>query len=108
MRFHRTLLDEHFRVEARRTWFKTTDEIQVPMPKFLVTYNRKPPNQGPRMNKRTPCRALRDSLPDAAKTTKMTEQKDRKQIELPFARLTAQGRWCKVTTIIVKTIYIHT
>ena len=27
-RFHRTLLDEHFRVEGRRTWFETIDEMQ--------------------------------------------------------------------------------
>ena len=28
-RFHRTLLDEHFRVEGRRTWFETIDEMQA-------------------------------------------------------------------------------
>jgi transposase InsO family protein len=26
-RFHRTLLDEHFRVEGRRTWFETIEEM---------------------------------------------------------------------------------
>jgi transposase InsO family protein len=28
-RFHRTVLDEHFRVEGRRTWFETIDEMQA-------------------------------------------------------------------------------
>ena len=28
-RFHRTLLDEHFGVEGRRTWFETINEMQV-------------------------------------------------------------------------------
>ncbi|MBE0705180.1 MAG: transposase [Afipia sp.] len=33
-RFHRTLLDEHFRVEGRRTWFETTEEMQVVLDDF--------------------------------------------------------------------------
>lgn len=28
-RFHRTLLDEHFRVEGRRTWFETVEEAHA-------------------------------------------------------------------------------
>jgi transposase InsO family protein len=28
-RLHRTLLDEHFRVEGRRTWFETVEEMQM-------------------------------------------------------------------------------
>ena len=28
-RFHRTLLDEHFRVKGRRTWFETVEEMQA-------------------------------------------------------------------------------
>ena len=43
-RFHRTLLDEHFRVEGRRTWFETIDEMQVALDKYLVSYNRKRPH----------------------------------------------------------------
>ena len=77
-RFHRTLLDEHFRVEGRRTWFETIDEMQVALDKYLVSYNRKRPHQGRGMNGRTPWQEFRDGLPGAAKTTKMTEQEDRK------------------------------
>ena len=53
-RFHRTLLDEHFRVEGRRTWFETIDEMQAAPNKYLVAYSRKRPHQGRRMNGRTP------------------------------------------------------
>ncbi len=35
-RLHRTLLDEHFRVEGRRTWFDTVEEMQaVPAQAFV-------------------------------------------------------------------------
>jgi transposase InsO family protein len=35
-RFHRTLLDEHFRVEGRRTWFETIDEMQAVLDDYLT------------------------------------------------------------------------
>jgi transposase InsO family protein len=44
-RFHRTLLDEHFRVEGRRTWFETVEEMQVALDAYLVTYNTERPHQ---------------------------------------------------------------
>lgn len=53
-RFPRTLLEAHFRVEGWRTWFQTIDEMQVALAKYLVTYNRKRPDYGLRMNDRTP------------------------------------------------------
>jgi len=53
-RLHRTLLDEHFRVEGRRTWFETIDEMQAVLDAFLVVYNTKRPHQGRGMNGRTP------------------------------------------------------
>ena len=77
-RFHRTLLDEHFRVEGRRTWFETIDEMQVALDQFLVAYNRKRPHQGRRMNARTPWQAFKEGLPGAKKTTSTTEQEEQK------------------------------
>lgn len=62
-RFHRTLLDEHFRVEGRRTWFETIEEMQVVLDKYLVAYNQKRPHQGRNMNGRTPAQAFVDGLP---------------------------------------------
>jgi transposase InsO family protein len=43
-RFHRTLLDEHFRVDGRRTWFETIDEMQVSLDDYLVTHNTSHPH----------------------------------------------------------------
>ena len=62
-RFHRTLLDEHFRVEGRRTWFETIDEMQKVLDDYLVTYNTKRPHQGRGMNGRTPITAFKAGLP---------------------------------------------
>jgi transposase InsO family protein len=62
-RFHRTLLDEHFRVEGRRTWFETIDEMQKVLDDYLVTYNTKRPHQGRGMNGRTPITVFKAGLP---------------------------------------------
>ena len=73
-RFHRTLLDEHFRVEGRRTWFETVDEMQVALDAYLVVYNEKRPHQGRGMRGRTPARAFLDGRP---RTTATKETKTR-------------------------------
>jgi len=62
-RLHRTLLDEHFRVEGRRTWFKTIDEMQIALDDYLVRYNQRRPNQGRGMNGRTHATAFVEGLP---------------------------------------------
>jgi transposase InsO family protein len=62
-RLHRTLLDEHFRVEGRRTWFETVDEMQAALDAYLHSYNHDRPHQGRGMNGRTPYRAFIDGLP---------------------------------------------
>lgn len=61
-RFHRTVLDEHFRVEGRRTWFETIDEMQIVLDEWLVAYNTKRPHQGRNMGGRTPLQAFKDGL----------------------------------------------
>jgi hypothetical protein len=38
-RLHRTLLDEYFRVEGRKTWFATIDEMQTALDTYLAGYN---------------------------------------------------------------------
>lgn len=60
-RFHRTLLDEHFRVEGRKTWFETIDEMQRVLDDYLVGYNTSRPHQGRGMQGRTPLQAFRDA-----------------------------------------------
>jgi transposase InsO family protein len=64
-RLHRTLLDEHFRVEGRRTWFDTVEEMQTVLDRYLEGYNHKRPHQGRGMNGRTPAKAFKDGLPKA-------------------------------------------
>ena len=66
-RFHRTLLDEHFRVEGRKTWFETVEEMQAVLDAFLLAYNTKRPHQGRGMKGRTPIVAFGDGLPGRAK-----------------------------------------
>jgi transposase InsO family protein len=57
-RLHRTLLDEHFRVEGRKTWFDTIAEMQAVLDAYLVVYNTKRPHQGRGMNGRTPAKTF--------------------------------------------------
>ena len=71
-RLHRTLLDEHFPVEGRRTWFETIEEMQPVLDAYLVSYSTKRPHQGRGMNGRTPAKAFRDGIP---KTSQKEEDK---------------------------------
>ena len=68
-RLHRTLLDEHFRVEGRRTWFETIDEMQASLENYLKTYNETRPHQGRGMKGRTPLQAFKADIkpPTSAK-----------------------------------------
>ena len=61
-RWHRTLLDEHFRVEGRRTWFETLEEMQTVLDQYLIEYNTKRPHQGRGMNGHTPITAFIDGI----------------------------------------------
>lgn len=63
-RFHRTLLDEHFRVEGRKTWFETVEEMQVVLDEYIAGYNQKRPHQGRGMKGRTPATAFIEGLPN--------------------------------------------
>lgn len=62
-RFHRTLLDEHFRVEGRKTWFETVEEMQTVLDAYLESYNQRRPHQGRGMKGRTPATAFVEGLP---------------------------------------------
>ena len=66
-RLHRTILDEHFRIEGRKTWFETIEEMQVVLDAYLIGYNTKRPHQGRGMNGRTPLKAFNDGIPKPAK-----------------------------------------
>lgn len=62
-RLHRTLLDEHFRVQGRKKWYETIEEMQTDLNAYLLIYNTKRPHQGRAMNGRTPQRVFKDGLP---------------------------------------------
>lgn len=53
-RFHRTLLDEHLRIQGRKTWYEDLPQLQADLDAFLKTYNHDRPHQGRGMKGRTP------------------------------------------------------
>jgi transposase InsO family protein len=62
-RMNRTLLDECFRVEGRKTRYLTPKEIQCDLDRFLRYYNLERSHQGYRLQDRTPAQALREPWP---------------------------------------------
>ncbi|MFM7688664.1 MAG: integrase core domain-containing protein, partial [Alphaproteobacteria bacterium] len=74
-RFHRTLLNEHFRVEGRRSWFETIEEMQAVLDDYLEGYNTKRPHQGRGMNGRTPIRAFTEGMPKTSNTEVTSQTK---------------------------------
>ena len=53
-RFHRTILEEFFRVQLRRKVYDTLEELEVDLQTWIVDYNTRRPHHGYRNNKRTP------------------------------------------------------
>lgn len=45
-RLHRTLLDEHFRIKGRRTWYESVEQMQTDLDSYLQHYNIQRPYQG--------------------------------------------------------------
>ena len=62
-RLHRTIIDEHFRVVGRKTWYESIDPMQKDLDDYLVQYNEKRPHQGRNMNGLTPPQAFKKGLP---------------------------------------------
>ena len=61
-RLHRTILDEHFRIVGRKTWYESVDQMQKDLDAYLVHYNQKRPHQGRNMNGMTPLQAFKKGL----------------------------------------------
>lgn len=61
-RLHRTLLDEHFRVKGRTTWYETVDQMQTDLLAYLHHYNHERPHQGRMMEGRTPIQMFVEGL----------------------------------------------
>lgn len=64
-RLHRTLLDEHFRIQGRQKWYESVEEMQTDLDAFLEQYNTKRPHQGRNMHGRTPFQVFVEGLSPA-------------------------------------------
>jgi transposase InsO family protein len=64
-RLHRTLLDEHFRVQGRVTFYESLDEMQTDLDNYLHRYNYERAHQGRNMNGRTLYPVFIESIPDS-------------------------------------------
>jgi transposase InsO family protein/transposase-like protein len=62
-RLHRTLLDEHFRIQGRIKFYEGLEEMQSDLDSFLQIYNCERTHQGRNMNGRTPYQAFVEGLP---------------------------------------------
>jgi transposase InsO family protein len=65
----------HFRVEGRRTWFETIEEMQAVLDDYLEDYNTKRLHQGRGMNGRTPIRAFTEGMPKTSNTEVTSQTK---------------------------------
>ncbi len=72
-RLHRTLLDEHFRIQGRTIWYESLEEMQKDLDAYLLRYNRERPHQGRGMDGRTPLEAFIAGLPTTEETGPTTE-----------------------------------
>ena len=61
-RFHRTVLDEFYRVAFRKKIYRTIDELQADLDAWLQSYNEARPHQGRWCFGKTPLQTFCDSL----------------------------------------------
>src|SRR5207253_4746268 len=64
-RFHRTVLDEFYRVAFRKKIYLAIDELQADLALWLVEYNEQRPHQGRWCFGKTPMQTFLDALPMA-------------------------------------------
>ncbi len=62
-RMHRTLLDEHFRVAGRTTFYESVDQMQNDLDVYLNYYNTQRAHQGRNMDGRTPYQVFIQGIP---------------------------------------------
>ena len=61
-RFHKTVLNEFYRVTFRKKVYRTLDELQADLDAFLESYNAERPHQGRWCFGKTPMQTFLDSL----------------------------------------------
>ena len=74
-RFHRTLLDEHFRIAGRKNWYESVEPMQKDLDAYLIHYNTKRPHQGRNMNGKTPENVSKEGLKKIKKTEENKNKK---------------------------------
>jgi hypothetical protein len=52
--FHRTVLDEFYRVAFRKKIYRTIDELQTDLDAWITEYNQHRPHQGPLVLRQDP------------------------------------------------------
>ena len=62
-RFHKTLLDEFYRVAFRKKLYRRLDELQADLDAWLAEYNQARPHQGRWCYGKTPMQTFIDTLP---------------------------------------------
>jgi transposase InsO family protein len=62
-RFHRTVLDEFYRVAFRKKIYRTVDELQADLDLWLTEYNERRPHQGRWCFGKTPMQTFLDTIP---------------------------------------------
>lgn len=68
-RLHRTLLDEHFRIAGRTTWYESVEQMQGDLEKYLHHYNHERPHQGRMMEGRTPAQMFEAGITEQPEET---------------------------------------
>jgi len=64
-RFHKTLLDEFYRVAFRKKLYRRIEDLQADLDAWLAEYNEARPHQGRWCYGKTPMRTFIDTLPVA-------------------------------------------
>ena len=62
-RFHRTVLDEFYRIAFRKKIYHAIDELQADLDAWLVEYNYRRPHRGRWCFGKTPMQTFLDALP---------------------------------------------
>jgi transposase InsO family protein len=67
-RFHKTMLNDFYRVAFRKKIYRTVEELQTDLDSWIAEYNAQRPHQGRWCYGKTPMRTLVDSVPLAKET----------------------------------------
>ena len=61
-RFHKTVLNEFYRIAFRKTIYRSIDELQTDLDDWIEGYNEQRPHQGRWCFGKTPMQTFKDSL----------------------------------------------